>query len=226
VLLMKTCVLLCTILGWALCAQSTGAAAHDSSRMKTILVLGDSLSDGFRLSRSEAYPAFLVDHLRRAGLDFKVINASQSGGTSEGGLRRLPPLLKRKIDIFILELGINDAFLGTPVGEIRDNLQAILDQVKTSNPSVRFVIAGMQVPNYAADDYVSEFSKMYAELAAKNRAALVPALLAGVSGDPSLNLPDGVHPNVAGQKILAENVWRILEPIARETSAGLAARVR
>jgi acyl-CoA thioesterase-1 len=138
----------------------------------------------------------------------------------------LPPLLKRKVDIFILELGINDAFRGAAVGEIQDNLQAILDQVKTSNPSVRFVIAGMQVPNYAADDYVSEFSKMYAELAAKNRAALVPALLAGVSGDPSLNLPDGVHPNAAGQKVLAENVWRILEPIARETSAGLAARVR
>jgi acyl-CoA thioesterase-1 len=138
----------------------------------------------------------------------------------------LPPLLKRRIDIFILELGINDAFQGAPVGEIRDNLQAILDQVKTSNPGVRFVIAGMQVPNYAADDYVSEFSKMYVELAAKNRAALVPALLAGVSGDPSLNLPDGVHPNAAGQKILAENVWRILEAVARETSAGLAARVR
>ena len=89
--------------------------------MKTILVLGDSLSDGFRLSRSEAYPALLVDRLRRAGLAFAVINASQSGGTSEGGLRRLPPLLKRKIDIFILELGINDAFRGAAVGEIRDN---------------------------------------------------------------------------------------------------------
>ena len=123
---MRTCVLLCSILGWALCAQSTGAAARDSSRMKTILVLGDSLSDGFRLSRREAYPALLVDRLRRAGLDFTVINASQSGGTSEGGLRRLPPLLKRKIDIFILELGINDAFRGTAVGEIRDNSRQFL----------------------------------------------------------------------------------------------------
>jgi acyl-CoA thioesterase-1 len=217
---------LCVLLLAALCAQSTAAATHDSSRMKTILVLGDSLSDGFGLSRAEAYPALLVERLRAAGLNFEVINASQSGGTSAGGLRRLPPHLKRRVDIFILELGLNDAFQGIPIPEIRDNLEAILDQVKASNPKVRVVIAGMQVPNYAADDYVSEFSKMYAELAAKSHAALVPALLAGVTGDPSLTLPDGIHPNAAGQKILAENVWRVLEPVARDTSDGATARVR
>ena len=84
---------------------------------------------------------------------------------------------------------------------------------------MRVVIAGMQQPNYAADDYVSAFGKMFAELAANNRAALVPYLLEGVAGDPTLNLSDGIHPNAAGQKILAENVWRVLEPIAREVSS-------
>ena len=103
--------------------------------------------------------------------------------------------------------------------EIRENLQAIVDQVRGRNAHVRIIIAGMQMPNYAAEDYVSAFSQMYADLAAKNNAALVPALLAGVAGDPNLNLPDRLHPNKAGHKILAENVWRVLEPIAREVSA-------
>jgi acyl-CoA thioesterase-1 len=209
-----------------LCAQAALTAAPTSSRMKTILVLGDSLSEGFQLKSSEAYPLLLADKLRAAGLDFQVTNASASGGTTEGGLQRLPSHLKRKIDIFILELGINDAFRGVPVDQIQSNLQEIIDSVKTRNPSVRVVIAGMQLPNYGADDYVSAFGEMFNKLATKNRAELVPYLLAGVAGNPSLNLPDGIHPNAAGQKILAENVWRVLEPVARETAAEASSRVR
>jgi len=194
--------------------------------MKKIFVLGDSLSEGFQLKPSEAYPLLLADKLRGAGLNFQVTNASAIGGTTEGGLERLPAHLKRKIDIFILELGINDAFRGVPVDQIRANLQAIIDQVKARNPSVRVVIAGMQLPNYGADDYVSAFGKMFGEVATQNGAALIPYLLEGVAGNPSLNLPDGIHPNAAGQKILAENVWRVLEPVARETAAGPSSHVR
>jgi len=198
-------------------AQVTSAA-----QTKTILVFGDSLSDGFMLKRSEAYPALLAKKLHNAGLNFQVTNASAAGGTTEGGLERLPPHLKHRIDIFILELGINDAFRGLSVDEIQNNLQQIIDKVKARNPNVRVVIAGMQLPNYAADEYVSAFGKMFGDLAAKNGAALVPYLLEGVAGDPSLNLADGIHPNAAGQKILAENVWRVLEPIAREVAASAA----
>ena len=199
-----------------LCPHDIHASPRESARLKTIFVFGDSLSDGFGLKRREAYPALLVDKLRAARLPFEVVNASASGGTTEGGLGRLPSHLKRKIDIFILELGVNDAFLGMPVEQIRDNLQEIIDKVKQRNPSARIVIVGMQLPNYSADDYVSAFGQMYPDLAAKNGAALVPYLLAGVGGDPALNLPDQIHPNVAGHKILAENVWHVLEPIARE----------
>jgi acyl-CoA thioesterase I len=135
-------------------------------------------------------------------------------------LERLPAHLKHKIDIFILELGINDAFRGLPVDQIQNNLQQIIDRVRARNPNVRVVIAGMQLPNYGADDYVSAFGKIFTELATKNDAAFVPYLLQGVAGDPSLNLPDGIHPNAAGQRILAENVWRVLEPVAREVSNG------
>jgi acyl-CoA thioesterase-1 len=207
-------------------AQSVLTATRDSSAMKRILVLGDSLSEGFGLRVSQAYPALLTEKLRAAGLSFEITNASQSGGTTEGGLQRLPAHLKRKIDVFVLELGINDAFRGVPISEIGRNLQEIIDLVKARNPGVRIVVAGMRLPNYASDDYVFAFGQLYTDIAAKNNAALVPYLLEGVSGDPALNQPDHIHPNAAGQKILAENVWRVLEPIVRETAAQSPARVQ
>src|SRR5262245_26520683 len=160
----------------------------------------------------------LAKKVRAAGLNFQVTNASAAGGTTEGGLERLPAHLKRKIDIFILELGINDAFRGLPIDQIQNNLQQIIDRVKARNPNVRVIIAGMQLPSYAGDDYVSAFGNIFADLAAKNGAALVPYLLEGVAGNASLNLGDGIHPNAAGHKVLAENVWRVLEPVAREVA--------
>jgi acyl-CoA thioesterase-1 len=195
------------------------AEVASAAETKTVLVFGDSLSDGFMLKRSEAYPALLAKKLRAAGMNFQVINASASGGTTDGGLERLPAHLKQRTDILILELGINDAFRGVPTDQIENNLQQIIDKVKARNPNVRVIIAGMQLPGYTADDYVSAFGNMFADLATKNEAALVPYLLKGVAGNPSLNLPDGIHPSASGQKILAENVWRVLEPVAREVSS-------
>jgi acyl-CoA thioesterase-1 len=206
----RTCIAL--LVAWSVFSLQTVHAGPT----KTILVLGDSLSQGFGLTPSEAYPMLLAKKLRVAGLNFQVTNASAAGGTTEGGLARLPGHLKRKVNIFILELGINDAFRGVPVNQIQNNLQQIIDKVTARNPRVRVVIAGMQLPNHAADDYVSAFGKMFADVAAKNGAALVPYLLQSVAGDPSMNLSDGIHPNAAGQKILAETVWHVLEPIARQ----------
>ena len=211
------------------CAESMAAPRRDSTRMKTILVVGDSLSDGFMLPRSQAYPALLAERLRREGMNFEVINASVSGGTSSGGVSRITPHLKRQIDILVVQLGINDAFRAVPVNEIRANLQSIIDKTKQRWPQCEIVIAGMQLPVMAQDAYVGAFGQMYQELADRNNAALVPYLLQGVGGNPALNLPDRIHPNAAGQKILAENVWRALEPVARrvanETRATAAARV-
>src|SRR6267154_2990442 len=140
---MRSYATLVSIILSVLCVQAAWTAAPNSSRMKTILVLGDSLSEGFQLKSSEAYPLLLADKLRAAGLNFQVTNASASGGTTEGGLQRLPSHLKRKIDIFILERGINDAFRGVPISEIRNNLQAIIDMVKARYPNARIVISGM-----------------------------------------------------------------------------------
>ena len=221
-----------TLLRWlpvvAVCllsGQSTEAGRRDASGVRTILVLGDSLTDGFGLERSQAYPALVTEKLRARGLRYEVINAGVSGDTTAGGLRRITRYLDRRIDILVLALGINDAFRGVPLEQMRANLQGIIDRVRAKNPNAEIVIAGMQLPAYGADAYVRAFGEMYAELAEKNRAALIPYLLAGVGGDPTLNLRDRVHPNAAGQRILAENVWRVLEPVVQKASASSAARV-
>jgi acyl-CoA thioesterase I len=203
-----------------LCAQPGGARATDLSQMKTIFVFGDSLSEGLAISPRQAWPMLLVEKLRPIGPNFRVINASASGSTTEGGLRRLPPHLEHPIDIFILELGVNDAFNGISVEQTRANLQSIIDQVKARNPDASVVIVGVQFPIAAPDsEYAAAFVKMFGELADKNHAALVRNLLEEVMGDPKLNLPDRIHPNAAGHKVLVENVWRVLKPIAREVGS-------
>jgi acyl-CoA thioesterase-1 len=189
--------------------------------MVTILALGDSLTDGFGLSRKEAYPALIAEKMRSANYRFEVINAGSSGDTTAGGLRRLPALLRgKKIDVLILALGINDAFRGVPLEQVRSNLQAIVDQTRARHPNVAIVIAGMQLPLASSDGYVRAFGEMFGALAERNRTALIPYLLEGVGGNPELNQPDQVHPNAAGQRVLAENVWRVLEPILRKARSG------
>ncbi|MEY2488500.1 MAG: acyl-CoA thioesterase [Verrucomicrobiota bacterium] len=206
--------------------QTARAAKRDVSRVITILALGDSLTAGYGLSRKEAYPALIAAKMRSANYQFEVINAGWSGDTTAGGLRRLPPLLRgKKIDVLILALGINDAFRGVPIEQVRSNLQAIIDQTRARHPHVSIIIAGMQLPVASSDGYVRAFGEMFGALAEKNHAALIPYLLEGVGGDPELNQPDRVHPNAAGQRVLGENVWRVLEPILRKTAIPSPARV-
>ena len=203
--------------------QSSDAARRDASGVRTILMLGDSLTDGYGLERSQAFPALVAQKIKAAGLPYEVVNAGLSGDTTSGGLRRLPRYLDRKIDVLVLELGINDAFRGVPLTEMRRNLQGIIDRTRAKNPTAQIVIAGMQLPVAGADGYVREFGQMYAELAEKNKAALIPYLLAGVGGDPAMNISDRIHPNAAGQRVLADTVWQVLEPVLRKaTTASLA----
>ena len=203
--------------GWL---QSAEAGRRDPSGVITIVALGDSLTAGYGLSRKQAWPALVGEKMRDAGYEFEVVNAGSSGDTTAGGLRRLPALLRahKKIDVFVLELGINDAFRGADPGQIRDNLQSIIDEVRVRQPDASIVLAGMQLPGYTSQDYVSAFGAIYEALARKNGATLIPYFLEGVAGDPALNQWDRVHPNAAGQRILAENVWRVLEPIVRRAA--------
>jgi acyl-CoA thioesterase-1 len=207
--------------------ETAEPAKRDASNVITIVAFGDSLTAGYGLSRQQAYPALIAEKMRAAGYEFEVVNAGSSGDTTTGGLDRLPAILRahKKIDIFILELGINDAFRGVPIDQIRANLQAIIDRLRARQPGVAIVIAGMQLPDYSSDDYVGGFGAIFAALAEKNRTTLIPYLLDGVGGNPALNQWDGVHPNAAGQRILAENVWRVLEPMLRKATTTSPAHV-
>lgn len=187
--------------------------------MINVLCLGDSLTAGYGLSRSEAFPALLEQKARAAGYACDFINAGSSGDSTGGALRRLPNFLRHRIDALIIELGINDAFRGVPVETQRANLQAIIDRTRARWPNAQIIIAGMQVPLFANDPYVLAFSQMFGELAEKNQTALIPFFLERVGGDPTLNQPDRIHPNAAGQRVLAENVWRVLEPILQKLAA-------
>ena len=217
------CALVAAVVSFRL--ESTQAAKRDVSKVITILALGDSLTAGYGLSRQQAYPALIAEKMRSANYQFEVINAGSSGDTTAGGLRRLPSLLRgKRIDVLILALAINDAFRGVPIDQIRSNLQAIIDQARARRPGISILIAGMQLPLASSDAYVGAFGEVFGALAEKNHATLIPYLLEGVGGDPDLNQADRVHPNAAGQRVLAENVWRVLEPILRKTTNGRSAR--
>lgn len=209
-----------------LAGQTAEPAKRDPSDVVTIVAFGDSLTAGFGLSRQQAWPALVAEKMEKAGYKFEVVNAGSSGDTTAGGVRRLPAILRasKKIDIFILELGINDAFRGVPIDQVQANLQEIIDKTRSRHPGVSIIIAGMQLPEYSGDDYIAAFGKIFGALAEKNRATLIPYFLAGVGGNPALNQWDRVHPNAAGHRVLAENVWQVLEPMLR-TRAAAPARV-
>ena len=117
------------------------------------------------------------------------------------------------MDVFVLELGANDGLRGLELKQTRENLQQIIDKVKSKNPNVKIIIAGMKVPPNMGEDYGKPFEEIFPELAKKNNARLIPFLLKGVGGDPDLNQADGIHPNVEGHKIVAENVWEVLRGV-------------
>lgn len=184
-----------------------------TTKPKVILFYGDSLTAGYGLSTEEAFPAIIDRTLNQKGKPVKVINAGLSGETSAGGLSRLDWVLRQPIDIFVLELGANDGLRGLPLDDTRKNLQAIIDNVKKKNPGVQIVLAGMMVPPNMGPDYTAGFQKIFPEVARKNNAKLIPFLLQGVAGNEKLNNADGIHPNVEGHKIVANNVLKIVEPL-------------
>jgi acyl-CoA thioesterase I len=184
---------------------------------KSVVFLGDSLTAGLGVQSSEAFPALVAEKIHAARLPFEVENAGLSGDTSAGGLRRIDWLLQKRIDLLVIELGANDGLRGLDLKSMKANLQAIIDKTKAKNPQVKIVLAGMQVPPNLGADYAAGFQRVYADLARENNATLIPFLLEGVGGHRELNQPDLIHPNPAGHRIVADLVWRALEPILRQS---------
>jgi acyl-CoA thioesterase-1 len=180
---------------------------------KVILFYGNSLTAAYGLDTREGFPNRIQQKLDSLGLDYKVINSGLSGETTSGGLNRLDWVLNQPVDIFVLELGANDGLRGIPITESMNNLQSMIDMVKDKNPETQIILAGMQIPPNMGADYASQFKMMYPALAKSNDLMLIPFLLDGVAGIPKLNLEDGIHPTAEGQRIVTENVWKILKTV-------------
>ena len=181
-----------------------------TEKQARIVFFGNSLTAGYGLDEEQSFPSLIQDRIDSLGLPYQVINAGLSGETSAGGLSRIDWILQQPIDVFVLELGGNDALRGFELSATRENLQGILDKVKAKYPEAQLVVAGMEAPPNMGEAYTREFRTIYPALAEQNDAALIPFLLADVGGIPRLNLADGIHPNADGQQIVRENVWAVI----------------
>ena len=183
-----------------------------------ILFFGDSLTAGYGLASpaTEAFPALIGEKLKAASLPFAAVNGGLSGDTSAGGLRRIDWLLQRPVSILVLELGGNDGLRGLPTTETQRNLQAIIDKTRARYPDVRVIVAGMRMPPNFGADYVARFAAVFPAVAqATPGAVLIPFILEGVGGNPQLNQRDQIHPTAEGDRVIADLVWKTLEPVCR-----------
>ena len=185
-------------------------AAAGAAAERTILALGDSLTAGYGLGRSDAFTIRLGAALEEAGVKARVINGGVSGDTTAGGLARLDWLLEEKPDLVIVELGANDALRGLEPADTRRNLDAIIRRIKEAG--ARVLLAGMRAPPNMGRDYAAEFDRIFPELAKQHKVPLYPFFLDGVAADPALNQADGIHPNAKGVSVIVE---KILPPVMR-----------
>jgi acyl-CoA thioesterase-1 len=202
-------------------ATTTPVPPAPSTSAPRIVFLGDSLTAGYGLEKSQAVPALVQARLTREGYPFEVVNAGVSGDTSAGGLSRLEWSLSGDVRILVLALGANDGLRGLPVEAMKHNLEEIITRAQARGIAV--LLAGMEaLPNYGAV-YTSEFRETFPALARAHKLALMPFYLDGVAGKPELNIADGMHPNPKGAAIVADNLWRILEPLLMAAAPSPAA---
>jgi acyl-CoA thioesterase I len=187
-------------------------AAAPVSAVK-VVALGDSLTAGLGLDARDAYPALLEARLRAAGFPVDVVNAGVSGDTTAGGLRRVDWAIDPAVKVMIVALGGNDALRGLPIAEMRRNLGGIIERAQARQVTV--ILAGMEAPPNLGPEHTAAFRRAFQDLAAQYHVAFVPFLLAGVAGDPALNQQDGIHPNAAGAKVVADLLWPYVEAAVR-----------
>lgn len=191
--------------------------ANGAPARPRIVALGDSLTAGLGLVESQAYPAQLQQKLDAEGYDFEVVNAGVSGDTSAGGLRRLDWSLEGDVRVLIVALGANDGLRGLSIGQMKQNLGAIIERAKERNIVV--ILAGMEAPPNYGPEYTAAFRDAYRDLAREHRVLFIPFLLDRVAGVSHMNQGDGIHPNPQGAEIMAETVWTMLRPVLDQMSA-------
>jgi acyl-CoA thioesterase-1 len=188
-----------------------GAPAGAQEPLPTVVFLGDSLTAGYQLAEGQAWPALVAERLAAEELPFRAVNAGVSGDTSAGGLARLDWVLRAEPDVVVVELGANDALRGQDLASTEANLRAIVERLRSVDVAV--LLVGLEIPPNYGPDYARSFSALFPRLAAEYDLPLVPFLLERVAGDRSLNLPDGIHPNAEGHRLVAETVEPHLRPL-------------
>jgi len=199
-------------------AVSTGAQSSvaASSEAPVILFLGTSLTAGYGVDPSLAFPALIQVMLDSAGYRYRVVNAGVSWETSAGALRRTEWLFGQEPPaIMILETGGNDGLRGQDPDSLEANVLAILERAGGLTPPPRLVLAGMEAPPNLGDTYTDRFRAVFPSAAARTGAILIPFLLDGVAGVDTLNQADGIHPTAGGHAMVARTVWRVLEPLLK-----------
>ncbi len=190
-----------------------GGAGVAKDARPSLLIVGTSLTAGLGLDPESAYPALLQRKLDAAHLAFRVVNAGYSGETSAGALRRIEWLLRDSAAVVMIETGANDGLRGQDVDSTRATLRAIVRRVKQVLPDATILLAQMESPPNLGERYTTAFRAMFPAVAKEEGITLVPFLLDGVAGVPEMNQGDGIHPNEAGSKIVAENVFRAIRPL-------------
>lgn len=183
-----------------------------------VVFLGDSLTAGFGLAEEQAFPAVVGELLAARGVPVRVVNGGISGDTSAGALARVDWLLTQKPAIVVVSIGGNDGLRGQPVAALEANLRAIVRKAKEAG--ARVLLAGQQIPTNYGPEYAGAFRDLYPRVAREEGAEFLPFLLEGVAMRPELNLPDGIHPNPEGQRVVGRNVADALEPMLRKLAAG------
>lgn len=198
-------------------AQTTAdtASREAADQRDIVLFVGTSLTAGYGIGAEHAYPALLQRMIDSAGLPFRAVNAGISGETSAGGLRRIDWALQQPLRVLVLELGANDALRGLDPDSMQANLEQIIERTREKYPEAEIVVAGMEAPPNLGNAYGARFRSAYKDVARKYDAVLIPFILAGVGGRPELNQEDGIHPTMQGQRIMADTVWKYLEPVLR-----------
>lgn len=190
------------------------AFAAAASAETVVLALGDSLTEGYGVEPEAAWPKRLEERLRADGADVRVINAGISGSTTASAVSRLRWQLRAKPDLLVLALGGNDGLRGLDLEETEQNLADAIELAKEQG--VRVLLAGMKIPPNYGSDYTQRFEALFPALARRYDVALIPFLLEGVAARPEMNLPDGIHPNAAGHRRVAETVEELLRPLLEE----------
>jgi acyl-CoA thioesterase-1 len=178
---------------------------------QTIVFIGDSLTEGYQLNKEEAYPSLIEKELKKKFNQVKVINAGESGATSASGPKKLKWYSKIKPDIIVLALGANDGLRGMNLKETEKNLSSVIESALELK--MKILLVGMKMPVNYGEPYRKDFHGLFFKLSKKFSLPIVPFLLEGVGGKPKYNLPDGIHPNPEGHKIMATTVLKHLVPL-------------